>query len=375
VFLVNNLAYGGTERQVVVLAKALRERDHVITVLTLHPGGGLEPELRDAGVRLRSLEKRGRWDMAGFFVRLGRALHEERPDILHGYLSTPNIATTLIRPLFPALKTIWGERASNVDHSQYHWIAGFSNMVSVALSRFPDLHIVNSWAGLNHAIGRGYPAAKFAVIPNGIDTDRFRPDPIAGRELRDIWEVPEHAVLIGRVGRLDVMKDYATFLMAAAQVVPQRRDAYFMCVGDGDVRSRTELQRLAGEIGVADRLLWLPAQTDMNAVYNAFDVACSSSFGEGFPNVVGEAMACGVPCVVTDVGDSALLVGDRTFVVPPRDPGSLARGIERLLSMSAAERARVGTQLRQRVIDQFSVARLADATEKAFFTLVDGVER
>jgi len=114
----------------------------------------------------------------------------------------------------------------------------------------------------------------------------------------------------------------------------------------------------------------------MNAVYNALDIVCSSSaFGEGFPNVVGEAMACGVLCVVTDVGDSAMLVGDETFVVPPRDPVRLASRIDHLLSVSTTERNDIRARLRRRVVEQFSVARLTIATETALLGLLDGPER
>ena len=375
-FLLNNLAFGGAERQLVVLARSLRERGHIVSVLTLYPGGGLEPELRAAGVRLRSIDKGGRWDVASFFIRLQRAVREESPDILHSYLATPNIAAALIRPLFPRMKTIWGERASDMDLSRYHWVARLSDVITSALCRFPDLHIANSQSGRTHAISRGYPAAKFAVIPNGIDTDRFTPDPAAGRHLRHSWKVADDTLLIGRVGRLDVMKDHETFLRAAAQIARQHDNVRFVCIGNGDARYGEAMRALSCDIGLADRVLWVPARADMNAVYNALDIVCSSSaFGEGFPNVVGEAMACGVLCVVTDVGDSAMLVGDETFVVPPRDPVRLASRIDHLLSVSTTERNEIRARLRRRVVEQFSVARLTIATETALLGLLDGPER
>lgn len=136
------------------------------------------------------------------------------------------------------------------------------------------------------------------------------------------------------------------------------------------------MRALSCDIGLADRVLWLPAQADMNPVYNALDIVCSSSaFGEGFPNVVGEAMACGVLCVVTDVGDSAMLVGDERFVAPPRDPVTLASRIEDLLALSTTEAKDIRAHLRHRVIDQFSVARLTSATETALLALFDGPGR
>ena len=178
------------------------------------------------------------------------------------------------------------------------------------------------------------------------------------------------------VGRLDVMKDHETFLRAAAQIARQHDNVRFVCIGNGDARYGEAMRALSCDIGLADRVLWLPAQTDMNAVYNALDIVCSSSaFGEGFPNVVGEAMACGVLCVVTDVGDSAMLVGDETFVVPPRDPVRLASRIDHLLSVSTTERNEIRARLRRRVVEQFSVARLTIATETALLGLLDGPER
>lgn len=370
-FLVRSLEYGGAERQLVVLAKALNDRGHAISVVTFYSGGALEPELRSTGVRVRSLEKRGRWDLASLVVRLPRVIREERPDVLHGYLGTPNIATTMVSPLFPGTPTVWGERASNMDLSHYDWLSRVSSDACRVLSRFPNLLIVNSRAGLKHATDRGYPPAKLVVIPNGIDTDRFAPDPIGGRRLRHEWNVGDGVRLVGLVSRFDPVKDHRTFLSAAADVARAREDVRFACVGDGDPQYRHAMQRLAHALGIADRVLWIGARSDVAAVYSALDVSCSSSASEGFPNAVGEAMACGVPCVVTDVGDCAWLVEDPRLIVPRGDSATLAERIELVLSLDPLERNRLCGELRNRVLAQFSVANLADATERALLALCD----
>ena len=368
-FLVRSLEYGGAERQLAVLAKALNDRGHAITVVTFYSGGALEPELRSAGVRVRSLEKQGRWDVASLVVRLPRVIREERPDVLHGYLGTPNIATTMISPLFRGTPIVWGERASNMDLSHYDWLSRFSSEACRVLSRFPNLLIVNSQAGLKHATDRGYPPAKLVVIPNGIDTNRFAPDPIGGRRLRHEWNVGDGERLVGLVSRLDPVKDHRTFLNAAADVARAREDVRFACVGDGDSQYRHAMQGLAHALGIGDRVLWIGARSDVTAVYSALDVSCSSSASEGFPNAVGEAMACGVPCVVTDVGDCAWLVGDPRLIVPRGDPRALAECIQLVLSLDPVERTRLCGELRDRVLAQFSVAHLADATERALLAL------
>ena len=311
--------------------------------------------------------------MAGPVLRLRRILREERPDVLHGYLGTPNIATTSIGVLFPAMKTVWGERASNMDLKQYGWFSQLSSVVCRTLSRFPDLVIVNSRAGLAHVVQSGYRNERIVVIPNGIDTERFAPNPQARLELRRAWNVPEDVSLIGRVGRLDRMKDHPTFLQAAGTVVRRRDDVRFVCVGDGDAAYRAELQRMAQQLGLGDRVMWIPAQADMTAVYNALDVACSSSaFGEGFPNVVGEAMACAVPCVVTDVGDSAWVVGESAAVVQPRDAAALALRLVQLVDCGSHELARLGTASRDRIVNHFAIERLVSTTESVLNAAVAG---
>ena len=184
VFLIRSLGYGGAERQLAVLASGLRRRGHTISVLTFYPGGELEADLRSSGVRVRSLEKRGRWDIAAFLANLHRAVREESPNVLHGYLGMPNIVAGATRPLFPGVRVVWGERASNMDLSHYDWLSRFSTGLGRVLSRTPDLIIVNSRAGFEHAASHGYPRGKMIVIPNGIDSDRFAPDAAAGCRVR-----------------------------------------------------------------------------------------------------------------------------------------------------------------------------------------------
>ena len=201
--LVRSLGYGGAERQIVTLATALHARGHVVTVIIFYPGGPLEAELRDAGVGVRVLEKRGRWDVASFLSRLRRVLRTEDPEVLYGFLSVPNIIATAMRAVSPGLKVVWGERGSQRDMSHYDWLSRGSAELARLLSWSPDLLIVNSRAGFAHAIRRGYPRDKMVVIPNGIDTKRFAPDPAARHRLRREWNVGAGERLIGLVGRLD----------------------------------------------------------------------------------------------------------------------------------------------------------------------------
>jgi len=214
-----------------------------------------------------------------------------------------------------------------------------------------------------------YSAEKMFVIPNGIETERFRPDPKARQRIRLEWGVAEHEKVIGLVGRLDPQKDHPVFLEAAASLVNKRKDTLFVCAGGGPYEYQTRLQTLAKNLGLGERLLWLGIREDMPAVYNALDIAVSSSsYGEGLSNAIGEAMACGVPCAVTDIGDSAWVVGDTGEVVPAKDPVALRNAIERLLDQKSYNPA----QIRLRIVEQLSVERLVVSTERVLLTLTCG---
>jgi glycosyltransferase involved in cell wall biosynthesis len=209
------------------------------------------------------------------------------------------------------------------------------------------------------------------VIHNGIDTQRFRLD-MAGRyRTRREWGVAAHELLIGLVARLDPMKDHPTFLRAAHLVCNQRNDVRFVCIGNGPAAYKRELQLLAHTLGVNGRLLWIEAFDEMAAAYNAMDLAVSTSnCGEGFSNAVGEAMACGTPCVVTDVGDSARIVGNPEQVVPPGNPRALAAAWQRVLDLQPTQRALLCQASRERIQQEFSLGQLVTKTESALLGLL-----
>ena len=361
-FLTRSLNYGGAERQLIALAKGLRERGHFVTVAVFYAGGPLEKELRGAQVRVSVLDKQGRWNVFSFLWRLIKFVHLEKPNVIHSYLCVPNILTAFLSLLFPRVRIAWGVRASKVELDKYDWLARFTYRMECFLSGAPDLIIVNSYAGLDYAAAHGFPINKMVVVHNGIDTEHFSPDQQTRRNVRAEWNVGENEKLIGLVARLDPMKDHATFLTAAALLAMERDDVRFVCVGRGSNDYQHVLVELGKELRVADAVIWAGARGDMPAVYNAMDVVVSSSCGEGFPNVIGEAMACGVQCVVTDVGDSARIVGEIGEVVPSKDSEALKVAIERSISKICHDK-RAQARRRQRIIELFSLAELVSKTE------------
>lgn len=361
VFLIRTLDIGGAERQLVTLVTNLDRHRFDITVLCFYSGGPLEAELRSHGIRVYFLEKRGRWDLIPSLVRCFRFLKPIKPDILHSYLGPPNLLALFLKPWFRSTKVLWGMRASYMDWGQYDMLTGWMFRLECLLARFPDLIIMNSHASHAYHLRHGFPRDRMVVIPNGINTDTFYPDSNKRHKLRKEWGIQSESVVVGLVARLDPMKDHSTFLKAAALFLGSTKRAYFVCVGMGSEAYRKHLHQLAERLGISTKIIWTGLRQDMADVYNACDVVSSSSCGESFPNVLGEAMACGVPCVATDVGDSAWIVGETGIIVPPRDPDALASGWHRLLDK---DRARLGKKARERILENFSVHRLATDTAK-----------
>lgn len=362
-FLTRALNVGGAERQLVALALGLLNRGHEVAVAVFYPGGMLESELKEAGISVLSLAKSGRWDVVGFVVRLIKTVRNYRPDILHTYIC--NLTTVAVQPFMPSMKIVWGVRSSYVDFTRFDWAFRVSHELTCLLSHTPDLIITNSQAGKLSHVAAGYPAQKTVVIPNGIDTMRFRPNPAARRWIREEWGVKEDEELVGLVGRLDPMKDHETFLEAAFALSQSRQSVRFVCVGDGHPDYRAMLQDRARLMGLGDRIRWTGTRTDVFDVYSALDILVSCSSGEGFSNVIGEAMACGIPCVVTDVGDSRLVVGSLGELIPPKDSSALARGIQRLLNHRMAS-----AEVRKRIVDRFSLEALILRTERELLDLL-----
>lgn len=366
VFLIRDLNYGGAQRQLVTLVKALHQEDCFdVTVLHFYSGGPLLKDLIDRGIPTISLEKQERWDVLGFFGRLFGHLKRIQPDVLHGYLGESNIVTTFVKPFFPSTRIIWGIRGSNTPSGRYGWLGSLLSQLEKLLSSFTDLIVVNSHAGKTDYLNEGYPADKMVVICNGIDTERFQLDSAAGAKVRSEWGISENTILIGLVGRLNPMKDHPTFLKAAAILSKEREDVRFVCVGVGEETYAKELYQLTDNLGISEKIIWAGGRSDMPAVFNSFSIACSSSSdGEGFPNVVGEAMACGVPCVVTDVGDSAWIVGDTGIVVTPTNPEALKTAINGLIEKANLDDYHP-QEIRQRIVEQFSVRQLVLKTKAA----------
>jgi glycosyltransferase involved in cell wall biosynthesis len=305
-------------------------------------------------------------------ARLARHIRQLKPHVIQSWMDHSNLITALANRCATRAPLAWG-----VHHSDHiPGVAKRSTLVTVAacakLSRRLTRRIVYCSEQSRRAYERkGFEPLRGTVIPNGFDLGRFGPDAGARAAVRNEIGVPPDAPLVGLVARYDPFKDHATFFRAAALLARKNPHARFLLCGHRVEWDNRELASLASDPALAGRCHLLGRRGDVHRVYAALDVLASSSISEAFPLAVGEAMACSVPCAVTDVGDSALLVGPAGKVVPPRDPAALAAAIESLLTMPAHEREALGLAARARVEERFTLDAVTRRYEDLYEQLAD----
>lgn len=360
--LVRCLDQGGAQVQLVLLAKELRRRGVPVEVVTFYSGGELEQALTDVGIPIVSLQKSGRWDVFQFAFHFIKYVRYTRPAVVYSFLPDAGLLALLARPALRSCRVAWGIRASHVVVDKSDRLMRLSYWLEARLSCFADAIIANSEAGCAFARKRGFRLGKLHVISNGIDAQRFHFDADERQRLRAEWGVHDDEVVFGLAGRLDPMKDHPTFLRAAALVAKECARARFVFVGGGPESYGLKLRELAQSLNVHHRVIWLGAKDNMPAVNSAFDIGCSASIGEGFSNTIVEAMACERPCIVTEVGDSSLIVGKTGWVVPPGNERTMAAAFTKAVRMGRSVRESLGQAARRRIVAICSVEALCDRT-------------
>jgi glycosyltransferase involved in cell wall biosynthesis len=362
-FFVRSMGVGGAERQLCLLCRELVRRGHAVSVLLYYGGEPLEAELLALGVRIRDLKKGGRWSNFGTLLRLIRSVRQQRPDVVYSLLPLPNVLALTLRVLGGGCAVVCGVRASDFSHVKVDWAARFAAVLERRLVHLAHVVIVNSQSGARYLNARR-PLRNLVTIDNGIDAQRFRYSESARRCMREAWELPDGASAVGCVARLDPIKDHSTLLNAFALLRRLRPDAWLICIGTQVEPYATQLRALAGDLGIGSCIRWIAHEARMPDAYSALDVMCLTSLSEGFPNVLAEAMACGTPCVATDVGDVRRILSPADVIVPIRNAASLARALDTALSQGRSQSGERVAKIRR----EFSPELVAMRTEIALNT-------
>ncbi len=349
--VISGLGTGGAEAMLLQVTSALQAKGIPQHVVSVTDRGRYAGELEARGVAVTALEVKSVVGGLRAARRLVRLIEQLQPHVVQGWMYHGDLMALFAHAIArgrAGRRLYWNLRASNMDRGRYGWLI----RLAAFLSNWPDLVIANSHAGAAYHIGMGYRPRRLEVIANGIDTDKFRPDPEARKTVRAELNIPADAVVAIHVARVDPMKDHATFL-AAMRTIPQ---VQAILVGSGTDR-----------LTLPPNLRALGLRSDTARLYAAADiVASTSAFGEGFSNVIAEGMSAGLLPVATDVGDAKRIVGDAGRIVAPGDPAAFAAAISEIAAYSEPERRRRGLAARERIVANFTLAQATDAFARLY---------
>ena len=353
------------------LIYATRGSKFETAVLSLMPLRTTSESISLLEVPVYSLNVRSNFPSMAAILRLRRLMGLFRPDVVQGWMYHGNLAATLARAMGPKRPALaWNIRQGLYGLNGEKPITRQVIRANRWLSKGPESILYNSRVSrLQHEAFGFYPD-RGLVIPNGFDLDQLRPSVDAGLLIRASLGIPVTSRVVGHVARLHPMKDHKNFIHAAVRIGTDFPDVHFLLAGRDVTRDNDSLLGNVPD-GMESRFHWLGERNDVADLMRAMDVFVLSSRGEGFPNVLGEAMACGVPCVATNVGDSVHVMGGHGRIVPPRNSVSLAEAVIELLHLDPKGRVELGAAARLYIEANYSLSEIADLYTLLYEKLVN----
>lgn len=354
--IITSLFTGGAERVLTNVLAGGHSRFAQPAVVSLKDEGTMGAYLRNSGVLVTKIEMNGAISSPRVLLKLLSVVRGFRPDFIQGWMYHGNLAASVAARFAPGKPAVaWNIRHSLYDLKAEKPVTRQVIRANRILSKGADSIIYNSRLARAQHERLGFQERRGIVIPNGFDCDRLRPDVGTGMAVRHEVGFSAAEVVIGNVARFHPMKDHASFLRAAVRVAQENPSVRFLLVGR---EVSPDNPALAGIVPpeLLERFVFTGERSDAHRLMQAMDVLIiSSAWGEAFPNVLGEAMACGVPCVATDVGDSAYIVQDAGIVVPPSDTDALVGALDAMIRKGREERRALGRAARKRVQSHFSL--------------------
>lgn len=356
--IIVGLEIGGAELMLSRLVGALADHPHQThEVVSLTTVGTVGKALRKQGVAVYELRMLSTFGMAKALIQLVRLIRRIKPDVVQTWMYHADFLGGLAARFAGHRAIIWGIRTTDVAAGGARATAIVRKACAMLSHVVPRAIACAAEASKKTHIGLGYDASKMMTIPNGFEFSKLKATESDRNTLRLQCSMGGQDIVIGYLGRFHLAKDQENFVNAAAIVAKQHSNARFMMVGRDLDAANMRLNQWIQATGFADRFVLLGERTDVARCLRSMDIFCLSSRTEGFPNVVAEAMYMQLPCVVTDVGDAALLLGGTGLVVPKENSAALARGLETFLNMAPEGRQEIGRRANFRVVGEYSIER------------------
>lgn len=370
-FVASGLGVGGAETSLLNLLQHLDRARFEAHVVSLRDRGAIGEQIAALGVPVHAAGVFGATSLVPGFWRLARLFRRLRPQVVQTWMYHGDLLGSLAARLAGSAPVSWGIRNSTLVPGQSRSSTILVARACALLSRRLPARIVScSEVARDVHVALGYATERFVVIPNGFNLGAFHPDANARTSVRRELALPDEAPLVAVIGRFDPQKNHLGFLRSAGRLHADRPEVHFLLAGLGLDRSNTALRNAIREQGLEQVVHLLGLRNDTPRLMAGSDLlALPSTYGEAFPRVVGEAMACGTPCVVTDVGDSGLIVGDTGLCVPPGDEAAFAAAMRTLLAMTPSARADLGHRARQRVQENYDIVAVTRRYEELYLSM------
>jgi glycosyltransferase involved in cell wall biosynthesis len=375
-FIITGLAAHGAE---IMLCKLLSRIDRDLfdpEVISLMDMGDLGEGLQNNGISVKYLNMRRSTPDPVKFCRLARIIREFNPDLVQTWMYHSDLLGGLAAKLVGKMPVVWNIRNSNLEPGSSKSTTIMTVKACARLSRYlPDKIICCAETARTLHESLGYDPRKMVFIPNGFDTTEFKPNKQARYDIREELGISREAVIIGMVARFDPQKDIMTFIKAARVISDKRPGIQFILCGDDMSSDNKTLSAWINECGLQSTIHLVGHRKDVPRMTAAFDIATlSSAYGEAFSNSIGEAMACGIPCVATDVGDARHIVADTGKIVSIRQPEALATAWEEMLAPGMETLQALGERARERVITSFSLEHVVRQYENIYKNLLPSAD-
>jgi glycosyltransferase involved in cell wall biosynthesis len=367
VHIITGLSTGGAEMMLYQLVKQQKQQGIQGIVFSLVSNGDLKPFIQAEGIEVIDLNfPRGKFSPGGF-CSLIQGIRAWNPDVVMCWMYHANLIGGLAAKVAGRYPVLWGIHNSTLDAKNSSRMTRMIMRLGGVMSGLAAKIIYCSESARILHQQFHYQKEKGIVIPNGFDISAFKPDTQHRQQFRQTLGIAETQRIIAIIGRYNPQKDFPTFIQAAGLVAKQVPEVGFLfCGQELDVHNE-ELMNLIKRAGIIDAVYLLGRRQDMPNIQQSIDVLVSSSaYGEAFPMVIGEAMACAVPCVASDVGDARYLIGDTGLVVPPKDAQVLADAIMQMLALPDDQMQKMKQKARQRIVENYSIAHIAERYMQVF---------
>ena len=356
-FVITGLSTGGAEMMLYKFLTRIDRERYAPVVISMMDGGVFVERFEALDIPVKTLGLKPAQYNFGAVFKLAKILREIQPDLIQGWMYHANLFAQWAKYLAKSKAPVFWSIHHSVDSLRAERLVVIAVIkVSSWFSGRAEKVVFSATKGQNQHTKLGFAANNALAIGDNFDLTKYKPVSNSGFNLRSALNLPEDAILVGSVARYHPMKDHATLLDAAAILIEQNPLVHFVLIGPDVVAENPALAEQIERLGISDRVHLLGERQDVPDLMTSFDVfTTSSARGESFPNVLGEAMSCQVPCVATDIGDSRIIVGDTGVVVEPKDPQALANAWHQLVKLDRTERQELGKQARQRIEANFNL--------------------